>query len=413
MIGKALFIMGFQTLYDLKPENKTVLLRCDLNVPVRNGKITDTTRIDRLKPTIDYLVKHGAKILVLSHFGRPKGEHNPEFSLSFLPDTLSKCWNIEVSFSDDCIGEPAKTLTKKLQPGQVGLLENLRFHKGEESNDKDFARKLADLGDLHVNDAFSASHRAHASIEALAHLLPTGAGFLMQAELEALSSALNDLEHPLAIVVGGVKISTKLKLLNNLVQKADMLILGGGMANTFLYAQGMDMKKSLYEPDMAPQATAIMEEAEQSGCKIILPVDGIAAKAFEENAPWQVCDIQCVPDDHMVLDIGPQTLEMLKGMLQQCSTLVWNGPIGAFEVSPFDKGTVELAKHAAALTESHAIKSVAGGGDTVAALEHAGVTSQFSYISTAGGAFLEWMEGKQLPGVAALTAYKDSRQNAA
>lgn len=398
--------MNFRTLANTEVTNKTVLLRVDLNVPAKGGKATDTTRIDRLKPTIDYLVQHGAKIVLLSHYGRPKGEYREEFSLSFLPDTLSTCWRIDVSFAHDCIGDSAASLAAGLQPGQVGLLENLRFHKGEENNDVEFARKLAALGDLYVNDAFSVSHRAHASTEALAHLLPTAAGFLMETELTALGEVLDNPQRPSAIIVGGAKISTKLELLANLIEKTDMLILGGGMANTFLYAQGIDMKASFCESGMAAQATAIMEKAEQTDCEIILPVDGIAAPAFEEKTPWQVCDIQCIPEGQMVLDIGPQTLEMLKGKLQTCATLLWNGPLGAFEVTPFDKGTVELARCAAELTQSGAMKSVAGGGDTVAALEHAGVTGQFSYISTAGGAFLEWLEGRTLPGVAALAAYQ-------
>ena len=398
--------MNFKTLKDFDFAGKTVLLRADLNVPAKGGKVTDATRIDRLEPTIAYLVKHKAKIMVLSHFGRPKGGPDPEFSQAFLVPALKKSWGHDVSFAADCVGKKAEDLAKSLAPGQIGLLENLRFHKGEEANDAAFVRQLAALGDIYINDAFSASHRAHASTEGLAHALPAGAGLLMEAELNALNEALEDPQRPVAAIVGGAKISTKLELLGNLVAKVDMLILGGGMANTFLFAQGVDVKKSLCEADMAGQARAIMDKAKKAGCEIVLPVDGVAATAFEKDAPHKIGPVKAIPDGHMVLDIGPQSVDALKNKLAGCKTVVWNGPVGAFEVEPFDRGTVELAKIVAAFTKAGKVKSVAGGGDTVAALEHANVADDFSYISTAGGAFLEWLEGKTLPGVAALLGRK-------
>ena len=396
--------MKFKTLRDFDLNGKTVLLRADLNVPAKDDKVTDTTRIDRLKPTIEWLVKHGAKTLVLSHFGRPKNKE-PEFSLSFLTPLLEKQWGYKVAFAPDCIGDPARKLASSLKPGQLGLLENTRFYKEEEANDPAFTKALASLGDIYINDAFSAAHRAHASTEGLAHLMPTGAGFLMEAELNALSAALEHPQRPVAAIVGGAKISTKLELLGNLVTKADLLILGGGMANTFLYAQGVDVKKSLCEKDMAAQARAIMEKAKAAGCEIVLPVDGMASTALDPQTQHKICDIHLVPEDHMILDIGPQTLQVLEGKLQTCRTVVWNGPMGAFEVHPYDKGTVSLARYVGRLTRDRLMASVAGGGDTVAALEQACVADHFTYVSAAGGAFLEWLEGKILPGVAALNAF--------
>lgn len=387
-------------------EGRIVLLRADLNVPAKDGAVTDTTRIDRLKPTIDFLRENGAKTLILSHFGRPKGERNMEYSLAFLPTVLEKQWGVPVAFAEDCIGSAAETAAQNLENGQFALLENLRFHKGEEANDADFARKLAALGDLYVNDAFSAAHRAHASTEGLAHLLPSAAGLLMEAELTALQDALETPQRPVAALVGGAKISTKLDVLGHLIEKVDMLILGGGMANTFLYAQGKDMKASLCEKDMADTARAIMDKAAQQNCRILLPVDGMAASEFAENAHYEICGNDDIPDGKMVLDIGPQTIKALEEALDSAKTLLWNGPLGAFEIAPFDTGTNAIARYAAKLTKSGALKSVAGGGDTVAALEKAGVAEDFSYISTAGGAFLEWLEGKTLPGVAALSARK-------
>lgn len=401
--------MDFNTLDNMDVNGKIVLLRGDLNVPTDdNHNVTDTTRIDRLKPTIDALREKGAKILVLSHFGRPKGQRKDEYSLSFLPPVLAKQWGADVAFADDCIGAPAQDLADSLENGQIGLLENLRFHAGEEQNDREFAQKLAALGDLYVNDAFSTAHRAHASTEALTEFLPTAAGRLMEAELTALQDALEAPERPVAALVGGAKISTKLDVLGNLIKKVDMLVLGGGMANTLLYAKGHDMKASLCEKDMADTAREIIAQAASANCEIVLPIDGIAAAKFEANAPHQTCGNDDIPDGHMVLDIGPQTIEMLKEKLAGTKTLLWNGPMGAFEIAPFDNGTVELAKFAATQTKSGALKSVAGGGDTVAALEKAGVADDFSYISTAGGAFLEWLEGKTLPGVAALSRHKQA-----
>ena len=394
--------MNFKTLKDFDLKGRTVLLRADLNVPAKDGKVTDSTRIDRLKPTIDYLVAQGAKILVLSHFGRPKGGPDPEFSLKFLLPALQKSWGRAVAFADDCVGPKAKALVDSLKPGEIGLLENLRFYKGEEANDPAFVKELAASGDIYINDAFSAAHRAHASTEGLAHVMPAGAGLLMEAELTALNRALENPQHPVAAIVGGAKISTKLELLGNLVEKTDILILGGGMANTFLFAKGIDVKKSLCETNMADQARAIMGKAKQEKCEIILPVDGLAAREFKADTLHETCGINMVPHDHMILDIGPLTLEMLEKKIHHCKTVVWNGPMGAFEIPPFDSGTTELAKYVAQQTKKGKLVSVAGGGDTVAALEHAGVAGDFTYVSTAGGAFLEWLEGKTLPGVAAL-----------
>lgn len=394
--------MNFLTLGEIDVSNKTVLVRADLNVPTQDGKISDTTRIDRVKPTIDYLVKNGAKVLILSHFGRPKGV-TPEFSQSFMTPALKQSWGIDVAFAKDCIGPDAEAVKNTLKPGQVALLENVRFHPGEEKNDPAFTKALAALGDIYVNDAFSAAHRAHSSTEGLAHLLPTAAGFLMAAELKALEKALEKPQRPVAAIVGGAKISTKLELLGNLVQKVDVLILGGGMANTFVFANGTDLGKSLCEKDMAEQARAIMEKAEESGCNIMLPVDGVAADTFAANAPHDVYEIDEVPANRMVLDIGPNSVKNIEEVLKTCKTIVWNGPLGAFEIAPFDKATVAIAKFVAEETKAGHFASIAGGGDTVAALEHAGIVDDLTYCSSAGGAFLEWLEGKTLPGVAALS----------
>jgi phosphoglycerate kinase len=400
--------MEYKTIENINVTNKTVLLRADLNVPVIEGKVSDTSRIDRLKKTITFLHEKNAKTLILSHYGRPKGEKNPDYSLSFLPSTLEKCWDLPVRFIEDCSEDLVKTALSSMEDGDVALIENTRFYKEEEANDTSFSKKLASFGDIFVHDAFSTSHRAHASTEGIAHFLPTVAGFLMAEELNALSSSLNNPNRPLAAIVGGSKISTKLELLENLIEKTDFLILGGAMANTFLAARGADVKKSLFEENMLGTALQILELSENSNCEIILPVDGLAALEFKENTSYQVCDVLSIPDDHMVLDIGPQTIELINACLLNCSTLVWNGPVGAFEISPFDKGTTAIARHVAILTESKALKSVAGGGDTVSALNKAGVIEKMSYISTAGGAFLEWLEGKTLPGVAALKMYEDA-----
>ena len=398
----------FKTLNDFDLKDKRVLLRADLNVPTQDGKVTDTTRIDRLKDTVDYLVKAGAKVIVLSHFGRPKGSVNPDYSLAFLPPVLKQQWGHDVAFASDCIGEPAAQAVATLSGGQIVLLENLRFHKGEEANDPAFIKELAKLGDIYINDAFSAAHRAHASTEGLAHILPTGAGFLMEAELNALQSALEAPQKPVAAIVGGAKISTKLSVLHNLVQKVDFLVLGGGMANTFLFAQGIEVGKSLCEKDMADEAKKIMDAADKAGCKIVLPSDRVTVTEFGENAPHEITPADKLPAEREAVDIGPQSIQDIGAILEDCKTVLWNGPMGVFEVKPFDSGTNALARKVADLTKAGKIVSVAGGGDTVSALENAGVTSDFTYISTAGGAFLEWMEGKVLPGVAALTAYKNA-----
>lgn len=394
--------MTFQTITNLDLHNKTVLLRADLNVPVQSGKVTDTTRIDRLKPTIDHLRAAGAKVLVLSHFGRPEGEHNPQMSLAFLTAALQSSWGVDVSFVPECIGPVAEKAAASLQPGQIALLENVRFHKGEEANESAFAQQLARLGDIYVNDAFSAAHRAHASTEGLAHLLPSAAGLLMQAELEALDKALGSPQKPVCAVTGGSKISTKLSILKHLVDKVDVLVLGGAMANTFLFAQGADVGGSMYEAGMADEARSIMNYAAQRGCRIVVPVDSVCVTEIKPDAPYQVLDSKAIPPEMRAIDAGPATIVEITKLLDDCRTVVWNGPMGVFEIKPFDAGTNALALAVAERTRAGKIVSIAGGGDTVAALENAGAADDFTYISTAGGAFLEWLEGKTLPGVAAL-----------
>ncbi len=394
--------MAFRTLDDLDVAGKTVLVRADLNVPVADGKVSDTTRIDRLVPTLTEIADKGAKVVVMSHFGRPKGGPDEKNSLRQVVPALAASLGRDVAFATDCVGPAAEQAVAALKPGQILLLENTRFHAGEEKNDPALARAMAKLGDLYVNDAFSSAHRAHASTEGVAHLLPSAAGRLMQAELEALGKALAHPERPVAAVVGGAKISTKLDLLLNLVTKVDMLVLGGGMANTFLFAQGRPIGKSLAEKDMADQARAIMEKAKSSGCEILLPKDGAMAKEFKEHAAHRTVPVDAIAEDEMMLDVGPETVEFVSLKLQGAKTVVWNGPMGAFEVKPFDSGTNAVAGLVAALTRQGRLLSVAGGGDTVAALEQAGVADAFSYVSTAGGAFLEWLEGKELPGVKAL-----------
>jgi phosphoglycerate kinase len=392
----------FKTLDDLDVSGKRVLVRVDLNVPMKNGKVTDATRIERAVPTLAELAAKGARVIVLSHFGRPDGKRVPEMSLKPLVEPLSKALGRPVAFAEDCIGPVAEEAARGLKPGEVLLLENLRFHKEEEKNDPGFIDKLSVLGDIYVNDAFSAAHRAHASTEGLANRLPAAAGRLMQAELEALDKALGNPARPVCAVVGGAKVSTKLDLLGNLVGRVDKLIIGGGMANTFLAAQGIQVGKSLSERDLAPKALEILVKAEAAKCKVLLPVDAVVAPEFKANAPHRVVDVNACPDDQMILDIGPQSIALYVGELADCATLVWNGPLGAFEIKPFDAGTVALAEAVAQLTSAGKLLSVAGGGDTVAALAAAGVEEKFSYVSAAGGAFLEWMEGKTLPGVAAL-----------
>ena len=392
-----------KTLDDIDVAGKRVFLRADLNVPMRDGAVSDATRISRLVPTITELADKGAIVIVASHFGRPKGEPVLEMSLAPLAGPLSAALGgRNVSFADDCIGAEAQKVVGAAPGGDVVLLENLRYHEGEELNDPDFAAELAKLADVYVNDAFSAAHRAHASTEALAHLLPAAAGRMMQAELDALESALGNPERPVGAIVGGAKVSTKLDLLGNLVGKVDVLAIGGAMANTFLHALGTDVGKSLCEHDMADTAREILGRADEAGCQIILPADAVVAREFAEGAPSEVVPVGAVPDDMMILDVGPGTANGLAAKLSDLKTLVWNGPLGAFEVPPFDAGTVMVARVAADLTRAGLLKTVAGGGDTVAALVAADVLDDFSYVSTAGGAFLEWLEGKDLPGVKAL-----------
>ena len=394
--------MTFHTLDDMDFAGKTALVRVDINVPVENGQVTDATRIERIVPTITHITGAGGKVALLAHFGRPKGQPVPEMSLGQLVPALEAALGQPVGFAENCIGGPAKRAVAAMEAGHVVLLENTRFHEGEEKNDKLFSASLAALGDIYVNDAFSAAHRAHASTEGLAQLLPSCAGRLMEAELKALEAALGAPERPVAAVVGGAKVSTKLDLLSNLITKVDHLIIGGGMANTFLVAKGVEIGKSLAERDMADTARDIMDKAAQSGCTLHLPLDIVVAREFAAGAAHDTLPVGDCPPDAIILDAGPETVAAITGIFGQCKTLVWNGPLGAFEIAPFDAATVAAAQQAAQLTEAGDLVSVAGGGDTVAALNKAGVSDRFSYISTAGGAFLEWMEGKQLPGVAAL-----------
>ncbi len=394
--------MAFRTLDGVDVGGKRVLLRADLNVPVRDGKITDLTRIERLSPTIRELSGKGARVIVCSHFDRPKGKRVPEMSLAPMAVALAEVLGRKVRFAEDCIGVPAEQAIDALANGDVVVLENTRFHAGEEKNDPAFAAALAKLADLFVNDAFSAAHRAHASTEGVAHRLPSYAGRLMQAELEALGAALEHPERPVMAIVGGAKVSTKLELLGNLVGRVQALVIGGAMANTFLAAQGIPVGKSLQEGEMHDLAREILAKARAAGCEILLPSDAVTATAFRPNPPTQVVGADAVPADAMILDIGPATVAALTARIGEMRTLVWNGPVGAFETSPFDAATVALAKAVAAATQAGRLRSVAGGGDTVAALRHAGVMEQLSYVSSAGGAFLEWLEGKTLPGVAAL-----------
>ncbi|MBB4006664.1 phosphoglycerate kinase [Allorhizobium taibaishanense] len=394
---------AFKTLDDLHDiAGKRVLLRVDLNVPVSGGKVTDATRIERVAPTIKELSAKGAKVILLAHFGRPKGEPVADMSLSQIISAVEEVLDQAVAFADDCIGESAANAVAALNNGDVLLLENTRFHKGEEKNDANFTAELAKNGDIYVNDAFSAAHRAHASTEGLAHLLPAYAGRTMQAELEALEKGLGQPTHPVVAIVGGAKVSSKIDLLMNLVKKVDALVIGGGMANTFIAAQGIDVGKSLCEHDLAATAKQIMIEAETAGCTIVLPVDGVVAREFKANAANETVSVSAIPADAMMLDVGPQSVALVNDWISKAATLVWNGPLGAFEITPFDTATVSAAKHAAERTKAGKLVSVAGGGDTVSALNHAGVADDFSYVSTAGGAFLEWMEGKELPGVAVL-----------
>ena len=383
---------------------KAVLVREDLNVPMADGRVTDATRLRATVQTLAELADKGARVLVLAHFGRPKGVASAANSLVQVVPALASVLGRPVGFIADCAGPMAEAAVAALAPGSITVLENTRFHAGEETNDPAFVAAMARLGDLYVNDAFSAAHRAHASTEGLAHVLPAYAGRAMQAELDALERALGKPEHPVAAVVGGAKVSSKLDVLRHLVTKVDHLIIGGGMANTFLAARGIDVGKSLCEHDLTDTADAIMDAADKAGCTVHLPYDALVATAFAANPPsLRVANVHEIAADEMILDIGPQATEALADVLKICRTLVWNGPLGAFEIEPFDTATVALARSAAALCKEGALICVAGGGDTVAALNHAGVAGDFTYVSTAGGAFLEWMEGKELPGVAALS----------
>lgn len=391
----------FRTLDDVDVAGKRVLLRVDLNVPMENGKVTDLTRLERIAPTITELADKGGKVILLAHFGRPKGRDAKD-SLQPVAAVLAQVIKRPVAFAADCIGDVAAQAVATLGDGGVLCLENTRFHGGEEKNDPAFVDALSGLGDLWVNDAFSAAHRAHASTEGLGHKLPAYAGRTMEAELDALGKALEHPTKPVVAIVGGAKVSTKLDLLENLVAKVDALVIGGGMANTFLHAQGVKIGKSLAEKDLAATARRIMDKAEATNCAVILPVDAVVAYHFEANAPSQAYGLDAIPPDAMILDVGPQSIARIGAVIDDASTLVWNGPLGAFEMHPFEKGTMAAARHAATRTKAKKLVSVAGGGDTVAALNQAGVSEAFTYVSTAGGAFLEWMEGKPLPGVEVL-----------
>ncbi|MCB1969908.1 MAG: phosphoglycerate kinase [Geminicoccaceae bacterium] len=393
----------FRTLDGLSLDGGRALVRVDFNVPMQDGAVTDATRIERAATTIRELADAGAKVVIISHFGRPKGSVQSSMSLRPVVPVLSKILGGRpVAFANDCVGEEADAAVAGMQPGDVLLLENLRFHAGEEKNFPDFAAALARHGDIYVNDAFSCSHRAHASVVGVTADLPAYAGRLMQAELEALDSALGNAERPAAALVGGAKVSSKLDVLGQILDKVDRLVIGGGMANTFLAAQGVKVGKSLCEHDLAETARTIMQRARDGGVEIVLPVDAVVATEFRENADTRTVDIAAVGEDDMILDIGPRSVERVGEALADSRTLLWNGPMGAFEIAPFDAGTNAVARKAADLTDAGRLKTVAGGGDTVAALAHAGVLERFSYVSTAGGAFLEWLEGRELPGVAAL-----------
>ena len=382
---------------------KRVLVRADLNVPVRDGKVSDATRLERVVPGLLDLAKRGAKVIVISHFGRPKGGPEAEFSLKPVAEQFGTLLGRPVAFAADCIGPAANSVVSTMKNGDIAVLENLRFHKGEENNDPAFAAELAKLGDLFVGDAFSCAHRAHASTEGLTHHLPSYAGPLLMEEINALRTAIEKAQRPTAAVVGGAKVSTKIPVLTNLVAKVDKLIIGGGMANTFLQSMGILVGQSLAEPEFHSTAREIMSEAKQQGCEIVLPVDAVVAREFKAGAENSVVSVHKVPLDAMILDVGPASIAHVAKVLDACKTLLWNGPMGAFEIAPFGNGTFALAKQAASLTKAGKLVSVAGGGDTVAALNAAGVTGDFTYVSTAGGAFLEWLEGRELPGIVALT----------
>ena len=395
-------MLKFKTIGQAEIAGKRVLVRADLNVPLEDGRVTDMTRIERFMPTLRGLVAKLARVVFISHFDRPKGQRVLEMSLRPVANALAQALGHEVAFAADCIGKVAAAAVAGLQPGHVLLLENLRYHAGEEANDPAFVKELAALGDVYVNDSFSVAHRAHASTEGIAHALPAYAGRQMQAELEALEAVLVNPRPKVVAIIGGSKIFTKLDLLENLVQKVDMLVIGGGIANTFLNTQGINVGKSLCERDLADTARAILDKAKSVSCEIELPVDAVVSTELKAGAETSVCDINAVPTDTMILDVGPATVKTLEGTLAKCKTVLWNGPLGAFEIKPFDAGTNELAKKVAELTQAGDLVSVAGGGDTVSALNGAGVLDKLTYVSTAGGAFLEWLGGKELPGVKAL-----------
>jgi phosphoglycerate kinase len=402
-----------KTIDGLDVKGKRVLMRADLNVPVENGKVADATRIERVLPTIETLRDGGAKLVIMSHLGRPKGERTPETSLKPVAAKLQEMLGACVVFLDDCVGPEVEAAVNALHDGDVALLENLRYHKGETTNDTGFAEQLAALGDVYVDDAFSCAHRAHASVEAITHLLPAYAGKSMMAEIDALASALEDPKRPVMAIVGGAKISTKIDVLTHLVKRMNVVVVGGGMANTFLYAQGVDIGNSLCEPDLKDTALDVMAMAKESGCEIMLPVDEVIAKELAPETEVDVCDIDAVPSDWMILDLGPKSVARLKGKLGDMATLLWNGPLGAFEVAPFGEGTFALAREAGRLSKAGKLITVAGGGDTVRALNMAGVAPEFTYISTAGGAFLEWLAGEQLPGVVALVGGQGAARSVA
>ncbi|ATP12933.1 phosphoglycerate kinase [Bartonella henselae] len=396
-------MMGFRTLDDVDVTGKRVLVRVDFNVPMAQGKVCDDTRLKRHKETLLELQKRGAKLILLSHCGRPKGQVEPEFSLHPVVQVLEKIINQPVNFASDCIGVAVQTAVEALQNGGILLLENVRFHSGEEKNAGSFAEALAHNGDLYVNDAFSVSHRAHASVEGITHFLPSYAGRSLQCELQALEKGLGKPERPVIAIVGGAKVSSKLFVLNHLVKKVDYLVIGGGMANSFLAAQGVCVGKSLCEHALIETVKKVIEKARECQCTLLLPVDAIVGFRFEKDAPHRLYDIGDIPEDGMILDVGTRSIAHINAVIDKAATLVWNGPLGVFEMSPFDQGTIAVARHAAELSLTGKLVSIAGGGDTVFALNHAGVADDFTYLSTAGGAFLEWMEGKMLPGILALT----------
>jgi len=395
---------AFRTLDSADVKGKRVLCRVDLNLPMADGKVADDTRVRAVAPTIREIADKGGKVILLAHFGRPKGGPEEKYSLRQIVPTVSAVVGRAVAFAEDCIGPKAEAAVAAMKDGDILVLENTRFHKGEEKNDPEFTAALARLGDVYVNDAFSAAHRAHASTEGLAHRLPAYAGRSMQAEIEALEGALGSPKRPLVAVIGGAKVSSKIDILENLTAKVDALVIGGGMANTFLVAKGTAVGRSLAEPDLADTVRRIVAAADKAGCAIVLPHDVVVAPEFKAGAPATTVPVDAVPADQMILDVGPRSVAAVDQWIDKAATLVWNGPLGAFEVPPFDKATVEAARHAAERTKKGGLLSVAGGGETVAALKHAGAADGFSFVSTAGGAFLEWLEGKALPGVEVLRA---------